>query len=146
MNERKIAHVFSCIQECIIEKISLDGKTLNIQLECSHLENFLGKDQRNLFLVLKELTHCRFQFWDDEDIIIDSIREIELLKPEIINADIMHDGMIKIYCDCKNLNTGGNLMLCFDDIKVYNSFFDELNTEQLIEMSEKYWYSGEAEY
>jgi hypothetical protein len=77
--------------------------------------------------------------WDDDLMEIRSMEEIRKLKLEILSVDL-EDNFIKIYCNCKEVYTGGNLFINVSAIRIFDEDFQEQRFEDLLELSDKYWY------
>ena len=138
MNQKKIINFFSRFSEGVIEELKLEGNDLNIKLECKYLAESISEEYTYFYFVLKKCSDLYFYFWDDEEVLITEPREIAVLKPEILNVE-MEKGYLKIYSNCVNGHTGGNLFIKAADIKIYDEDLRELNEDDVEEINEKYW-------
>jgi hypothetical protein len=55
---------------------------------------------------------------------------------------VAEHGYIKIYSNCQNTYSGGNIFIKPSGFKIYDQDLQELSLETLAELSDKYWYSG----
>ncbi|MFN3405462.1 MAG: hypothetical protein ACK40G_15285 [Cytophagaceae bacterium] len=138
MNQRKLIHYFSHFLEGVIEELKLNGNDMNIKLECKYLAESITPGYEYFYCVLKKCSDLYFQFWDDEEVKITELREIAFLKPEILNVEKDGD-YIKLFVNCVNGHTGGNLYFKAKDIKVYDEDFSQISEEDMLEINDKYW-------
>jgi hypothetical protein len=144
MNRKKIIDILTQFQEGIIEELKLSEGDLNVKIECSHLAGLLRPGYSHFYVVLKGTRDVYFHPWDEEDIIVTSIRDIQLFKPDILNVEYYEQDFIKIYSNCEHVYSGGNLYLWAEDIKVYDEELNPVYLEQLAELSDRYWYSSDS--
>ena len=143
MNTKKIIDAFSQLQEGYIEEMSkLDG-SLNIKIECKHLANQIEPGYSYFYVVLKETKDIYFLPWDDEEISITSLKDIQLFKPDILNVEYAENDYIKIYSNCENVYSGGCLYILASDIIVFDEGLNEIKVDELNELSDKYWFSND---
>src|SRR6185369_3398649 len=102
MSTRKIVDIFSQLQEGYIEELSLQDGTLNIKVECKHLANQIEPGFGYFYIVLKGVKDVYFLPWDDEEMKISSLKDIQLFKPDILNVEYAEEDYIKIYSNCEN--------------------------------------------
>lgn len=143
MNTKKIIEVFSQLQEGYIEEMSLQGDTLNMKIECKHLANQIEAGFGYFYVVLKGTKDIYFLPWDDEDMSISSLKDIQLFKPDILNVEYAEEDYIKIYSNCENVYSGGCIYILATDIIVYDEGLNEIKLEELNELSDKYWLSSD---
>src|SRR5580692_4137567 len=97
MNTKKIIEVFSQLQEGYIEEMSMQEGTLNMKVECKHLANQIEPGYGYFYVVLKDTKDIYFLPWDEEDMSINSLKDIQLFKPDILNVEYADNDYIKIY-------------------------------------------------
>lgn len=142
---KKIQEILSVFQEGIFEEFSLDEKDLNFKLECKYLADQIDDKYNYFYGVFKGVKDVFFIPWDDDLLEIRSIYEIKRFRLDIISVD-MEENYIKIYSNCQEGYSGGNLFIDASSIKIYDEEFEELAFEDLLELSDKYWYhSKQAE-
>lgn len=139
---KKIQEVLSVFQEGVFEELSLIEKDLNFKMECKYLADQVQSHYAYFYGVLKNVQDIFFVPWDDEMLEIRSIEEIKKLKLDILSVDA-EDGYIKIYSNCQGGYSGGNLFISASSIKIYDEDFVELHFEDLLELSDKYWYHND---
>lgn len=144
MNAKKIRNILNILQEGVVEELKLTNSDLNFKLECRFLAEQINPSYSFFYGIFKQCRDIYFQPWDDEANIVNSVEDIKEMKPDLLGVEIMEDGYLKIYSNCLNTYSGGNLFINAGDIKVYDEDFRELNLEELTELSEKYWYSDYA--
>ncbi len=142
MNQKKLVDTLSIFQEAVIEEMKRDGEDLNFKIECIYLAELIHPSYKYFYGTLKGVKDIFFQTWDDEDLLITSAEEIQNLRPDILSIDIDENDYIKIYSNCSNTYTGGNICINAKDIKIYDEDFQEMNLAELSTLAEKYWYSG----
>jgi hypothetical protein len=143
MSTKKIIEVFSQLQEGYIEEMSLQGETLNMKIECKHLANQIESNYGYFYVVLKGAKDIYFLPWDDEEMSISSLKDIQLFKPDILNVEYADENYIKIYSNCENVYSGGCIYILASDIIVYDEGLNEIKPEELNELSDKYWFSSD---
>lgn len=134
----------SLFQESNLEEISYAESNLNIKLHCAFLAKLIQSEYRYFYGVFKGCTDVFFQPWYDEFNIISDVREIKALGLELLNVEREDDGFIKIYANCQQQFSGGNLLIKCEDLKIFDEDFQEMSLIHLTELSEKYWYSSDA--
>ena len=143
MSIKKIVEALSQLQEGYLEEMKLVGDSLNIKVECKHLSDILDPAYVYFYVVLKGAKEVYFLPWDDEEMQINSLREIQLFKLDILNVENVEDKLVKIYSNCENVYSGGCLYIQASDIIVYDEGLNEVKLEELIELSDKYWLSSD---
>jgi hypothetical protein len=142
MNLKKILDTLATLQEGLIEEMKLEDGNLNLKVECSHLADLINTSFSYFYIVLKNTKDVYFHPWDEEETTITSIREIQLLKPDILNIEKTETDYIKIYSNCLNVYSGGNLYVLADDIRIFDEDLKEMTLAELEELSDKYWLSA----
>ena len=143
MNTKKIIEVFSQLQEGYIEEMSMQEGTLNMKVECKHLANQIESNYDYFYVVLKEAKDVYFLPWDEEDMSINSLKDIQLFKPDILNVEYAENDYVKIYSNCENVYSGGCIYILAKDIIVFDEGLNEIKLEELNELSDKYWFSND---
>jgi len=143
MNTKKIIEVFSQLQEGYIEEMSMQDSTLNMKVECKHLANQIEPEYGYFYVVLKDAKDIYFLPWDEEDMSINSLKDIQLFKPDILNVEYADNDYIKIYSNCENVYSGGCIYILASDIIVFDEGLNEIKLEALNELSDKYWFSND---
>jgi hypothetical protein len=143
MSTKKIIDVLEQLQEGYIEEMKLEEGTLNIKIECTHLANLIDPAYHNFYVVLKETKDIYFLPWDDEEMNVSSIKDIQLFKPDILNVEYADNEYMKIYSNCENVYSGGCIYILASDIIVFDEALNEVKLEELNELSDKYWYSSD---
>ncbi len=143
MSRKKIVDVLAQLQEGYIEEMNQEGDSLNIKIECRHLANLIDANYAHFYVVLKGAKNVYFLPWDDEDMTISSIKDIQLFKPDILNVEFADNEYIKIYSNCENVYSGGCIYILASDILVFDEDLNEVKLEDLSELSDKYWYSSD---
>jgi hypothetical protein len=143
-NARKIVDVLSALQEGWIEEMRMEHGDLNIKVDCSHLAQLIAPTYQFFYLVLKKVEDIYFEPWDEEETKINSVKDILIFKPDIINVELEDSGYIKLYSNCTNVYSGGNIFMLAQDVLIFDEDFIELSPERLSELSEKYWYSDKT--
>jgi len=143
MNTKKIIDVFSQLQEGYIEEMSMDGDTLNMKIECEHLAGQINEKYKNFYVVLKGVKDIYFSPWDDEEITITSIKDIQLFQPDILNVEYEENDYFKIYSNCENVYSGGCIYISAKDIIIFDEELNPIQLEDLHELSDKYWFSND---
>ena len=139
MNQvREILNVF---QEGVIEGLSWKDKDLNFKIECRYLADQIRPDFSYFYLVLKNVEDFYFVPWDDELLEIRDIEEIRRLKPDILSAD-QHGDLIKVYSNCQEVYSGGNIFLVAKSVRVFDEDLQEMYLNDLVDLADKYWYSN----
>lgn len=143
MSKKKILDVLAQLQEGYIEEMRLEDGSLNIRVECRHLADQIDVNYSSFYLVLKGTKDIYFRPWDDEDIVITSVKDIVLFKPDILNVELTDEEYIKIYSNCDHVYSGGCIYIKAEDIKVFDEGLNELNAEELNELSDNYWFPSD---
>ncbi len=143
MSRKKILDVLAQLQEGYIEEMKLEEGTLNIRVECRHLADQIDANYSSFYVVLKETKDIYFRPWDDEEILVTSVKDIVLFKPDILNVEYADDDYIKIYSNCENVYSGGCIYFKAADIKVFDEGLNELKLEELNELSDNYWFPSD---
>jgi hypothetical protein len=140
--EKKMQDILSLFQEGMIESLKYLGKDLNFKIEYVFLADIINKDYTSFYGVFKNCADVYFEPWDDQQNIITDPHEIGRLYLELLNTETVENGYLKIYCNCGNTYSGGNLLLKADDILLFDEEFNMLSLEQINELVEKFWYSN----
>ncbi|HVD98742.1 MAG TPA: hypothetical protein VNB90_11110 [Cytophagaceae bacterium] len=143
MNRKKILDVLAQLQEGYIEEMKLEEGNLNIKVECRHLADQIDANYTSFYVVLKGTTDLYFRPWDDEEVVITSVKDIVLFKPDILNVEYADDEYLKIYSNCENVYSGGCLYFHAADIKVFDEGLNEVKLEDLSELSDNYWFPSD---
>ncbi len=142
MHTTKIVEIFSQLQEGFIEEMSLIEGSLNLKIECIHLANQLESNYKYFYVVLKNTKDVYFLPWDDEDMSVSSLKDIQLFRPDILNVEQVDNDYIKIYSNCENVYSGGCIYILATDIIVFDEALNEIQLKALNELSDKYWFSS----
>ncbi|WMJ73739.1 hypothetical protein RCC89_11265 [Cytophagaceae bacterium ABcell3] len=143
MKSEVIRDVLAIFMEGIFEELSVHHNDINFKIECSYLANIIDPCFKNFYGTLKNVQDIYFIPWDDESIVLTSMKEIARVKPDILSVEIEEDGYIKIYGNCLNGFTGGSLFFKADHIKIYTEEFETISHEALLELTDRFWYSGD---
>ncbi|MBX9850739.1 MAG: hypothetical protein K2X86_03170 [Cytophagaceae bacterium] len=141
---KKVQEVLSVFQEGVFEELKLIDGDLNFKIECKYLADQIRTEYSHFYGVFKSAKEFFFIPWDDDLMEIRSIDEIKKLKPDILSIDI-ENNFLKIYSNCENTYSGGNFYIYAESVKIFDEDFQELALEDLVELSDKYWYSNRAE-
>lgn len=141
---KKIREILAVFQEGVIEEMSLIDKDLNIKVECKYLAEQINQEYNFFYGVLKNVHDVFFVPWEDDMLEIRDVQEIRKLRPDILSVDD-ENSYLKIYSNCREKYSGGNLYISARAIKIFDEDLNELNFEDLMEISDKYWYSNRAE-
>lgn len=141
---RKIVEVLSALQESWMEEMRLENGDLNIKVDCAHLAEIIDPAYKYFYLVLKNVDDFYFEPWDEDETRVNTVKEVQLLKPDIINVEAEESGYVKVYSNCTNVYSGGNLFILANDIKIFDEDFAEVSMVRIMELSEKYWYSDKV--
>ena len=142
---KKIQEILSVFQEGVFEELSLSGKDLNFKLECKYLADQIQSEYNFFYGVFKGVKDVFFVPWDDDLTEIRSLYEIRRFKLDILSVDV-EDNFIKIYSNCQEGYSVGNLFIDASYVKIFDENFEVLRFEDLLELSDKYWYhSKQAE-
>lgn len=136
---KNIQEILSVFQEGVFEELSLSDKDVNFKIECKYLADQIKSEYECFYGVFKSVRDIFFIPWDDDLTEIRSTEEIRKLKLEILSVDL-EDNFLKIYCNCQDAYTGGNLFINASSIRIFDEDFIELRFEDLLELSDKYWY------
>jgi len=143
MNTKKIIAVLSQLQEGYIEEMTKEGDTVNIKIECKHLAGLIHESYSNFYVVLKGCKDLYFSPWEDEENIVSVLKDIQLFKPDILNVEKADYQYVKIYSNCEHVYTGGNIMILAHDILVFDEELNPIELDQLLDLSDKYWFSSD---
>jgi hypothetical protein len=135
---REILNVF---QEGVIEGIAWKEKDLNFKIECRYLADQISPEFSCFYIVLKNVQDFYFVPWDDEMLEIRDIEEIRRLRPDILSSE-MADDFVKVYSNCQQVYSGGNIFILAKGIRVFDEDLRELGIHDLLELADKYWYSN----
>jgi hypothetical protein len=139
----KIIEIVNLFQDSGIDGMSQVGDDLNVKLDCEFLASIIDKNFKSFYAIFKSCNHVYFEPWEQEDLIISDLKEINSLQMKIINAERYENGFLKIYVNCRLPYKGGNLMIKSDDLIIYDEDFIEKNLISLTELSERYWFSSD---
>jgi hypothetical protein len=142
MKKETLRDMLAVFTEGVIEELSYCKKDLNFKIECAYLANIVSPKFKFFYGTLKNVQDVYYLPWDDENVIITSIKEIESLKPDILNVEVDENDYIKISGNCSKDFTGGNLFIKADYVKIYSEEFELLSQNDLLELSDKFWYSS----
>ncbi len=143
MSCKKIVDTLSQLQEGYLEEMSQDGETLNIKVECKHIAELIDPAFQYFYVVIKGTKEVFFLPWDDEDMQIASLKEMQLFKPDILNVENVDDNYVKIYSNCENVYSGGCIYIRASDIVVFDEALNVMTFETLAELSDKFWLSAD---
>lgn len=139
---KKIQEILSVFQEGVFEELALNEKDLNFKIECKYLADQIQAEYSFFYGVVKNVKDLFFVPWDDDLLEIRSLQEIKELKLDILSVDL-EGAYIKIYSNCQGVYSGGNLYINGTSIKIFDEDFAELQFEDLLELSDKYWYHND---
>jgi hypothetical protein len=139
---KTIREMLAVFQEGVIEEMSLIEKDLNIKVECKYLAEQIHPEYSVFYGVFKQVKDVFFVPWEDDLMEIREIKEIKRLRPDILSVDDENE-YIKIYSNCKESYSGGNLYVAAKTIKIFDEDLRELKLEDLMEIADKYWYSND---
>jgi len=142
MRPEKIQDILSLLQEAVFEELSMNGSDLNFKIECRYLADLIHKDYTYFYGVFKDCDDFYFLPWEDEMAIIINAKEVKSFKPDILTVEVAEHDYIKIYSNCQNTYSGGNIYIKSSNLKIYDQDLQEVSLEILAELSDKYWYSG----
>ena len=140
--EKKMQEILSIFQEGIIENLKYSVNDLNFKIECTFLADKIDKDFTSFYGVFKSCKDLYFEPWDDQQNIITDPREIIGLKIELLNTEVGDNGYLKIYVNCSNTYSGGNLFIHCLDILLFDEEFNGITLQQMNDLVDKYWYSN----
>ncbi|MBO9701086.1 MAG: hypothetical protein J7604_12820 [Sporocytophaga sp.] len=141
MNQKKIKNVLDSFQEGVIEEMSFSGSDLNIKLECKFLAQEVNSTFQYFYCVLKSCTGLHLRYWDDEDKIVDDPAYLSNLLLELLGLEPVNETDLKVYVNCTALGFGGNLYFSASDIIVFDEDFRQMDPEELLFLSDRYWTS-----
>ncbi|MFL5729788.1 MAG: hypothetical protein ACJ75J_09915 [Cytophagaceae bacterium] len=141
MRPEKIQDILSLLQEAVFEELSMSGSDLNFKIECRYLADLIHKDYSCFYGVFKGCDDFYFTPWEDEMAVVVDVKEVKLFRPDILTVEVAENGYIKIYSNCQNTYSGGNIYIKSSCIKIYDEDLQELSLEGLADLSDKYWYS-----
>ena len=136
---KKVQEILSVFQEGVFEEFSLNERDLNFKIECRYLADQIQSEYTCFYGVFKGVKDVFFVPWDDDLLEIRSLNEIKKLKLDILSVDV-EENYIKVYSNCQQCFSGGNLFIDATSIKIFDEDFVELQFEDLLELSDKYWY------
>jgi hypothetical protein len=136
---KKVQEILSVFQEGVFEEFSLNERDLNFKMECRYLADQIHSEYTYFYGVFKGVKDVFFVPWDDDLLEIRSLNEIKKLRLDILSVDV-EDNYIKVYSNCQHCYSGGNLFIDASSIKIFDEDFVELQFEDLLDLSDKYWY------
>ncbi len=145
MRPEKIQDILSLLQEAVFEELSMNGSDLNFKVECRYLADQIDKNYTCFYGVFKDCKDFYFTPWEDDMTIIVSAREIKSFRPDILTVEVAENDYIKIYSNCQNTFSGGNIFIKPSSLKIYDEDLQEIGLETLAELSDKYWYSNKQQ-
>ena len=135
--------MLSQLQEGYLEEISQEGDTLNIKVECKHIAQQIDPAYQYFYVVIKGTKGVYFLPWDDEDMQIDSLKELQLFKPDILNVECIDNEYVKIYSNCEHVYSGGCIYIRASDILIFDEALNKLKLKELEVLSDKFWLSAD---
>jgi len=137
MNKIEQKSVFNMFHDGTIVQFFESTKKISIEIEIEYLAELINQ---NFKYFICELINCKeiyFKFWEDNN---NTVNDLEILKKyelDILEAEEIDD---KIVVKClSNINTGGNLYIKTESIKVYDQDKQEISFSKLAEVSHQYW-------
>jgi hypothetical protein len=115
------------------------AKTISMEIEIEYLAELINKNFTSFICEFINCEEINFKFWEEDN---KTINDLELLKKyelEIIEVEEIDD-IVVLKC-LSNLNTGGNLYIKTEIIKIYDQEKREISISKLAEVSHQYWNS-----
>jgi hypothetical protein len=137
----KIHEILGVFQEAVIEEMKMIDKDLNFKLECKYLAEQINPSYSYFYGVFKNVEDLYFIPWEDDLLRIREVAHIKDFRPDILSVDEEND-FVKIYSNCKQIYSGGNLYICAKHLKIYDEDLIEMHLEDLMDLSDRYWYSN----
>ncbi|GGI11645.1 hypothetical protein [Gottfriedia solisilvae] len=137
MNNIEQKSVFNIFHDGTIIQFFESTKKISIEIEIEYLAELINQNFRSFICELINCEEINFKFWEENN---NTVNDLEILKKyelEILEAEEMDD---KIVVKClSNINTGGNLYIKTESIKIYDKDKREISISKLAEVSHQYW-------
>ena len=132
--------IIDSFHDGIIKGINRKKDDILLTIMIEYLAKLIDSQNRGFKVILKNCTKFDFEDWDNKGVLIEDIKEIEKLEPEILSGEIINSDYIKVNCLISS-GVGGILRIKYETIKIFDENGTVVSKEQFFDICKNYWNS-----